>query len=136
MLLNMLTITTVNNPSFTTCRSLLLFLLFFPCHASTSMIDEFDFIIIGGGTAGLTVANRLSELPNITVAIIEAGDSVFNNPLVTNPNDFTVPLGTSIDWQYQSTSQSFAAGQQIEYHSGKALGGTSTINGTITQNLS
>jgi choline dehydrogenase-like flavoprotein len=96
------------------------------------MIEEFDFVIVGGGTAGLTVANRLSELPNITVAIIEAGDSVFNNPAVTDPDDFTVPLGTSIDWQYQSTSQPFAAGQQIEYHSGKALGGTSTINGTIT----
>lgn len=96
------------------------------------MIREFDFVIVGGGTAGLTVANRLSELPDITVAIIEAGDSVFNNPAVINPDDFTVPLDTSIDWQYQSTSQSFAAGQQIEYHSGKALGGTSTINGTIT----
>jgi choline dehydrogenase-like flavoprotein len=128
----MLTMTAVNSPSFTTCPSLLLFLLFSLCHASTSMIGEFDFVIVGGGTAGLTVANRLSELPNITVAIIEAGDSVFNNPAVTNPDDFTVPLGTSIDWQYKSTSQSFAAGQQIECHAGKALGGTSTINGAIS----
>ncbi|KAF4631123.1 hypothetical protein G7Y89_g7009 [Cudoniella acicularis] len=92
-------------------------------------LNEYDFIIVGGGTAGLTVANRLSELSNITVAVIEAGGEVFDNPNVTNVDDFTVALGTPIDWQYISTNQSHAAGQTIAYHSGKALGGTSTING-------
>jgi choline dehydrogenase-like flavoprotein len=100
------------------------------CKASSP--EEFDFIIIGGGTAGLAVANRLSQLPDITVAVIEAGGEVFNNPNVTDPEKFTVALGTQIDWQYESTIQSHAAGQKIPYHSGKALGGSSTINGKIS----
>ena len=100
-----------------------------------SSIGTFDYIIVGGGTAGLTVANRLTEVPNITVAIVEAGDKVFNNPNVTNLDDFTVALGTPIDWQYESTNQIYAAGQKLAYHSGKALGGTSTINGENLDSL-
>lgn len=92
---------------------------------------EFDFIIIGGGTGGLTVANRLTELAHITVAVIEAGGEVYTNPNVTNPNSFTAPLGTPIDWQYESVNQTFAGNQKIAYHAGKALGGTSTINGEV-----
>jgi choline dehydrogenase-like flavoprotein len=90
--------------------------------------ESFDFVIIGGGTSGLVVANRLSEL-NVTVAIIEAGASVRNNSNVTRVDGFTLGLNTPIDWQYQSTNQSYAGGQKISYHSGKALGGTSTLNG-------
>lgn len=90
---------------------------------------EFDFIIIGGGTSGLVVANRLSELPHITVAVIEAGSSVYNNPNVTDVDKFTLALGTEIDWNYKSVNQKHADGRTIAYHGGKALGGTSTING-------
>jgi choline dehydrogenase-like flavoprotein len=99
--------------------------------SSPTLAFEYDYVIIGGGTCGLTVANRLSELPNVTVAVVEAGASVLNNPNVTNVDDFTVALGTPIDWQYESTNQTYAAGQKIEYHSGKALGGSSTINGML-----
>ncbi|CZR66327.1 related to alcohol oxidase [Phialocephala subalpina] len=97
--------------------------------SSSAWLDEYDFIIVGGGPAGLTVANRLSELPHITVALIEAGGDASTNPNVTSVDGFTTALGTSIDWQYTSTNQSHAAGQTIAYHSGKALGGTTTING-------
>lgn len=100
------------------------------CTYPTSAL-EYDYIIVGGGTCGLTVANRLSELPNVTVAVIEAGASVLDNPNVTNVDDFTVALGTPIDWQYESTNQTYAVGQKIAYHSGKALGGSSTINGML-----
>ena len=106
----------------------------FLCTPSPSRALAYDYIIIGGGTCGLTVANRLSELPNVTVAVIEAGASVLNNPNVTNVDDFTVALGTPIDWQYKSTNQTYAVGQQITYHSGKALGGSSTINGMLFPN--
>jgi choline dehydrogenase-like flavoprotein len=99
--------------------------------SSPTSAFEYDYIIVGGGVCGLTVANRLSELPNVTVAVIEAGGSVLSNPNVTNVDDFTVALGTPIDWQYESTNQTFAAGQKIAYHSGKALGGSSTINGML-----
>ncbi|KAI9738402.1 MAG: hypothetical protein M1834_008905 [Cirrosporium novae-zelandiae] len=93
--------------------------------------SHYDYIIVGGGTSGLVVANRLSENPAITVAVIEAGDSVFNNPNVTNTTTFGLSLGTSIDWAYSSTLQIYAGNETQIYHAGKALGGTSTINGTI-----
>lgn len=93
---------------------------------------EFDFIIIGGGTAGLTVANRLSQHSHISVAVIEAGAEENHNPNVTSADGFLSALGTHVDWQYKSTNQTYAAGQAIDYHSGKALGGTSTINGLFS----
>lgn len=90
---------------------------------------EFDYIIIGGGTSGLAVANRLTELSTISVAVVEAGDSVINNPNVTDTDKFTLAIGTDIDWQYESVAQKDADMRIIAYHGGKALGGTSTING-------
>jgi choline dehydrogenase-like flavoprotein len=95
----------------------------------TTPIPTYDFVIIGGGTAGLAIANRLTELPHITVAVIEAGASVQANPVVSTITDFTLSWDSSIDWQYESTNQTYAEGQPITYHSGKALGGSSTING-------
>jgi choline dehydrogenase-like flavoprotein len=98
---------------------------------SAASKPEFDFIIIGGGTAGLTLANRLTELPQIAVAVIEAGGEAFKNPNVTDPNSFTAALGTQVDWQYKSINQTYAGGQKIAYHGGKAIGGTSAINGKV-----
>ncbi|KAI9370551.1 hypothetical protein BJX61DRAFT_87002 [Aspergillus egyptiacus] len=93
--------------------------------------DRFDFVIVGGGTAGLAVANRLSEISDITVAVIEAGKDEGTNPNVTRVDEFGGGLGfsTSVDWLYQTTEQVYARGRQLEYHQGKAWGGTSTING-------
>lgn len=89
----------------------------------------YDYVIVGGGTSGLVIANRLSENPAITVAVIEAGDSVFNSPNVTNTTTYGLSLGTSIDWSYSIEPQKYALNGTFVYHAGKALGGTSTING-------
>lgn len=93
------------------------------------IVSAYDFVIIGGGTSGLVVANRLSEIPNITIAVIEAGFSVLNNTNVSSVDGFTLGLNTAIDWQYATTSQTHAGGRILGYNAGKALGGTSTING-------
>ena len=114
----------------------------------TVLATSYDYVIIGGGTCGLVIANRyihprprftnhlltqisyrLTELPNVTVAIIEAGGSVYNNVNVTNPSNYGDAFGTSIDYAYPTSDQVYANGISAVMRAGKALGGTSTING-------
>lgn len=91
--------------------------------------SRYDFVIVGGGTSGLVVANRLSESKNVSVAIIEAGDSVLNNHNVTEIMGYGLAFGSDIDWAYQTENQTYAGGSKQIMRAGKAIGGTSTING-------
>ncbi|KAG9699509.1 glucose oxidase, partial [Aureobasidium melanogenum] len=93
------------------------------------VIPRHDYIIIGGGTSGLVIANRLSEDPAVSVAVIEAGDQVFNNTNVTSASGYGKAFGTQIDWAYESEAQVYAGNKTQILRAGKALGGTSTING-------
>lgn len=99
-----------------------------PAHL-TKFTDRYDYIVVGGGTSGLVVDNRLSEDPSVSVAVIEAGDSVFDNMNVTSPTGYGKAFGNSLDWPYQSTSQKYAGNKTQTLRAAKALGGTSTING-------
>lgn len=90
---------------------------------------SYDYIIVGGGVSGLVLANRLSEDSAVSVAVIEAGDSVFNNKNVTDPAGYSKAFGTPIDWAYVSEPQAYASNKTQILRAGKALGGTGTING-------
>ncbi|KAL4771361.1 hypothetical protein BDW60DRAFT_190654 [Aspergillus nidulans var. acristatus] len=90
---------------------------------------EYDFVVVGGGTSGLVVANRLSELSNVTVAVIEAGGSVLNDFNVTYVEGYSLAFDTEIDWAYQTEEQIYAGDLKQTIRAGKAIGGTSTING-------
>jgi choline dehydrogenase-like flavoprotein len=92
---------------------------------------SYDFVIVGGGTSGLVVANRLSEM-DFTVAVIEAGDSVLNNVNVSAVTGYGRAFGTQIDWAYETEDQTYAGGSKQIVRAGKAIGGTSTINGKLT----
>jgi choline dehydrogenase-like flavoprotein len=90
---------------------------------------EFDYIVLGGGTAGLVIASRLSEDPGISVAVVEAGDFERNNPNVTNATTIGLGKNTRIDWQYDTVPQAFADNATIIWSAGKGLGGSTLING-------
>ncbi|GJC81557.1 glucose oxidase [Colletotrichum liriopes] len=95
----------------------------------TNSTNNHDYVIVGGGTSGLALANRLSEDPAVSVLIIEAGGSVFDNVNVTNPNGYGLAFGTDIDFAFQTTNQTHGGGLVQTMRAAKALGGTSTING-------
>lgn len=100
-------------------------------HITRGAEPVYDYIVVGGGTSGLVVANRLSELENISVLVIEAGGSVYNNSNVTDTAGYGNAFGTAIDWAYQTVDQEYAGGSPQIVRAGKALGGTSTINGMV-----
>ncbi|KAF8207825.1 hypothetical protein K438DRAFT_1575096 [Mycena galopus ATCC 62051] len=92
----------------------------------------FDFIIVGGGTAGLALASRLAEWTNITVAVIEAGTdgTEYADQIAVPGMSYLNGLtGTTYDWQYKTTPQANAGGNPLNWPRGKGLGGSSAING-------
>lgn len=109
----------------------LVFLLILLALSVTASCETFDYVIAGAGTCGLLLANRLSENPNVRVAVIEPGDDVRNNPNVTDVGGFGSALNTEIDWQYTTIPQLGGGNKSISFHAGKAIGGTSTINGRV-----
>lgn len=95
----------------------------------------FDFLVAGGGTAGLVIANRLSEDPSVTVAVIEPGDDVRNDPLVLDVDLAGVTFSPSLNWNYNSTVQPQLGGRVLTHSAGKAIGGTTVINGKCSSQL-
>ncbi|KAK0220402.1 hypothetical protein IW262DRAFT_1482881 [Armillaria fumosa] len=98
----------------------------------TLKTQTFDYIVVGGGTAGLTVARRLAESSSkISVLVLEAGGSGVGKDIVTIPKNSFAFVGTEIDWGYTIAPQEYAADAEINLSSGKILGGDSAINGLV-----
>ncbi len=97
----------------------------------TIVEGEFDYVIVGAGTAGCVLANRLSEAADVSVLLIEAG----------GPDDYRwihVPVGylycignPRTDWLYRTSEEPGLNGRSLSYPRGRVLGGSSSINGMI-----
>ncbi|KAH0493556.1 hypothetical protein TgHK011_000220 [Trichoderma gracile] len=100
-----------------------------PLQALATSTDTYDYIIVGAGTCGLVLANRLSRDANYTVAVIDPGADERENPNVVDPLGWLGLTGTSVYWKYSSVSQENLGGRVLEYDAGRGIGGTSLING-------
>ena len=95
-----------------------------------SAMQEFDYVVAGGGTAGAVVAARLSEDPNVTVCLLEAGPSDVDDPAILRLEDWMFLLDSGYDWDYpvepQEKGNSF-----LRHARARVLGGCSSHNSCI-----
>ncbi|KAF4605906.1 hypothetical protein EYR40_004698 [Pleurotus pulmonarius] len=99
---------------------------------SIATSPTYDYVIIGGGTAGLAVANRLSEDPSVTVLVIEAGPNAEHLPEVFIPGLFGSGKAlTTLNWGYATTPQPALNNRSLVINAGKVLGGSTTINAML-----
>jgi choline dehydrogenase len=98
-------------------------------------MEEFDFVIVGGGSAGCALASRLSADPDNRVLVLEAGRQDYKwDTFIHMPAALTYPIGNRFyDWKYESEPEPFMNGRKIYHARGKVLGGSSSINGMIFQ---
>jgi choline dehydrogenase len=98
------------------------------------MIDQFDFVIVGAGSAGCALAGRLSEDPGTRVALLEAGGND-KSMMINMPAGLAQILppenASEFNWGYWTEPQAHLNGRRLYWPRGKALGGSSSINGMV-----
>ncbi len=98
-------------------------------------MTAWDFVIVGGGSAGSALAARLTEDASTRVLVLEAGgpDHILD-PFIHMPAALSFPIGNArYDWMYRSEPEPFMHGRRVYHARGKLLGGSSSINGMIFQ---
>ncbi|KAK3339726.1 hypothetical protein B0T25DRAFT_636207 [Lasiosphaeria hispida] len=92
--------------------------------------ESFDYIIVGGGTAGLALATRLSTgLPDAQILVLEAGPAApFDELRITVPGMRGSGLGSMYDWNFTTTAQPHLGNRTIDVNRGKVLGGSAALN--------
>jgi choline dehydrogenase len=99
--------------------------------AATQDAGTFDYVIVGAGSAGCVLANRLSTDPGVRVLLLEAGGKD-TSPLIHIPVGYAQTLkDPSVNWLYQTEADPGTGGRQHVWPRGKVLGGSSSINGLL-----
>ncbi|GAA6013692.1 hypothetical protein JCM10207_004822 [Rhodosporidiobolus poonsookiae] len=102
--------------------------------ASTQLVNELlrgfepTHIVVGGGTAGLALAARLSEDPALSILVLEAGTAQPLTPGIVVPGLAGTTFMTDVDWAFSTTPQEKAGGRSVYWPRGKVLGGSSALN--------
>ncbi|KDQ29972.1 hypothetical protein PLEOSDRAFT_1037343 [Pleurotus ostreatus PC15] len=100
--------------------------------SSIATSSAYDYVIIGGGTAGLAVASRLSEDPSVSIVVIEAGPNAEHLPEVFIPGLFgSGQAFTTLNWAYNTTPQPMLNNRSLVVNAGRVLGGSTTINAML-----
>ncbi|OCP35967.1 choline dehydrogenase [Ensifer sp. LC163] len=95
------------------------------------MTDTYDYIIIGAGSAGCVLANRLSEDPATKVLVLEYGGSD-KSIFIQMPTALSIPMnGTKYNWKYMTLPEPGLDGRRVHCPRGKVIGGSSSINGLV-----
>jgi len=99
------------------------------------LAESYDFVIVGGGSAGCALANRLSADPSNRVLVLEAGRRDWKADVVIHmPAALSMGIGNRFyDWMYESEPEPEMGGRRVYHARGKVLGGSSSINGMIFQ---
>ncbi|MEV5409576.1 choline dehydrogenase [Thermopolyspora sp. NPDC052614] len=97
--------------------------------------NMYDFVIVGGGSAGSALAERLTENPDVRVLVLEAGRPDYLwDVFIHMPAALMFPIGSRFyDWKYETEPEPHMKGRRIYHARGKVLGGSSSINGMIFQ---
>ncbi|KAI1374107.1 oxidoreductase [Hypoxylon crocopeplum] len=93
--------------------------------------EMYDFIVVGGGTAGIVIATRLSEISTLRVLVLEAGSDHSDDLRVKIPAFYAALHGTELDWCFKTEPQPSLNDRVVTLNQGKALGGSSTINNNV-----
>src|SRR5437870_5399544 len=99
------------------------------------VLPVYDYVIVGGGSAGSALAARLTEDASTRALVLEAGRSDYPwDVFIHMPAALPFPIGSRFyDWRYESEPEPYMGGRRIYHARGKVLGGSSSINGMIFQ---
>jgi choline dehydrogenase len=90
--------------------------------------QDFDFIIVGAGSAGCVLAHRLSANSSVKVLVLEAGGPDHNDPTITTPGRWVSLIGSQWDWGYSTEPEAGLQNRRLTFPRGKVYGGSSAIN--------